>query len=189
MKPKLILCLALVLSGGLFAGCETENIEEHHISLANLHGDGRTETNMIGGGCSGGLIKGKTMASFYVGTPPCSLVIYYPTNKLNQTAQWHTDSEQVYAWLVRTQLNCQALRSVKTPSAIPFPNSEPLHGEIEVGEYDWRHNNSHHLAFDLTGDDGIVLKAEFNSHAKTRFDPKQLWLDPYLIFFGPFVKW
>ena len=187
MKPKLLLCLTLVLSGVL-TGCETEYVGEGHVSLTNLHGDGRTETNMVEE-CSGGLINGKTSAAFSLGSPPCWLLLYYPTNQLNQTSHWQADSRQAYAWLVRTQLDCQTLLSVKTPSALPFPKAEPLHGTIEVGEYDWRHHNRQYFAFDLTGTNGVVLKWEANSYTKTQFDPKQLWLDPYLIIFGPFVRW
>jgi len=187
MKPRILLCLALILSGGL-TGCETESIGEGRVSLANLYGDGRIETNMVQE-CSGGLINGKTSTAFSLGSPSCWLLLYYPTNQMNQTSRWQTDSRQVYAWLVRSQLDCQTLWSVKTPSALPFPNSEPLNGKIEVGEYDWRHNNRRYFAFNLTGTNGVVLKVEMNSHTKTEFDAKQLWLDPYLIIFGPFLKW
>ncbi len=189
MKPKIILCLALVLSGGLLTGCDTEYVGESHVSITNLHGDGRTETNTnsLDNECSG-LINGKTMMAFSLGNPPCSLVLYYPTNNLNQISQLQTDSQQAYAWLVRTQLDCQTLLSVKTPAALPFPNSEALHGKIEVGKYDWRHKNLFHIGVDLAGDDGTVLKGEFNYYDKTKFDPKQLLITPYVIFVLPFSK-
>ncbi len=70
-----------------------------------------------------------------------------------------------------------------------FSNSERLHGKVEVGQYDWRHKNLFHVGVDLAGDDGAALKCEFNSYEKSKFDAKQLWLDPYLIIFGPFVRW
>jgi hypothetical protein len=190
MKPKLILCLALVLSGGLF-GCETEQIGDHHSStVTNLNGDGRTETNVpVTMNCGGGLFNGKTRLAFSLGNPPCWVVLYFPTNTLNQPLQVPIDSQQAYGWLVRTQLDCQKLWSVKTPATMPFPHSEPLQGKMEIVQYDWRHNNRFHFAWDLTGEDGVAIKGEINNHTKDKFDAKQLWLDPYLIIFGPFVKW
>ena len=189
MSPKLLLCLALILSGVL-TGCETDNVEKNHFTVTNLNSDGRTETytNSFANG-SRGLVDGKMLAFFQLNNPSCSLVLYYPTNKLNQISEWQVDSRQTYAWLARTQLDGQIWESIKSSSSLPFPNSEPLRGRIQAGEFDWRHKNRHYLAFDLTGDTGFAIKGELNSYDRTKFDAKQLWLDPYLIVFGPFVKW
>jgi hypothetical protein len=191
MKPKLIPGLALVLSCFL-VGCETEYITDvHNCTVSNLHGDGQTETNVpVTGNCGGGLFDGKTRLAFYLGdSPSCVVVLYFPTNTLNQMLRVPIDSQQAYGWLVRTQLDCKTLWTVKTPAAMPFPNTEPLHGKIEIAQYDWRHNNRFHFAWDLAGADGVAIKGEMNNHTKDKFDAKQLWLDPYLIIFGPFVKW
>jgi len=188
MNPKIILCLALVLSGVL-TGCETKYIGDKHSSTAtNLHGDGRTETNVTAYlNCGGGLFDGKTRLAFSLGSPPCWIVLYFPTNQLNRILQVPMDSQHGFAWLVRTQLECETLWSVKTPAVMPFPNSEPLHGTIEIAQYDWRQNNRFHFAWDLAGDDGVALKGEINNHTKDKFDAKQLWLDPCLIIFAPFM--
>ena len=189
MNPKLLLCLALILSGVL-TGCETDNRWKNHFTVTNLNSDGRTETytNSFANG-SRGLVDGKMLAFFQLNNPSCSLVLYYPTNKLNQISEWQVDSRQTCAWLARTQLDGQIWESIKSSSSLPFPNSEPLRGRIQAGEFDWRHKNRHYLAFDLTGDKGFAIKGELNSCDRTKFDAKQLWLDPYLIVFGPFVKW
>jgi hypothetical protein len=187
MNTKLLLCLALVLSG-LVTGCETESIHSSRIALTNLNGDGLTKTNgSVSMECYGGLKNGKTSVAFSLDSR-CWLVLFYPTNKLNQVLETQTESKQVYAWLVQTQFDCEMLRSVKTPSAPAFPNSELLHGKVQVAQYDWRHKNLFHVGVDLAGGD-VALKCEFNSYDKSKFDAKQLWLDPYLIIFGPFVKW
>ena len=187
MKATFLVCLALVL-GLILAGCETENVGTSHVSLANLNGDGRTETNMIGE-YSGGIANGKTRAAFSLGSSSCWLLLYYPTNRMNQMSEWDTESGQATAWLVRTQLNDKMIQSAKTPTRLPFPDAEPLYGRIEAGNYDWRHSNSNHLAFDLSGTNGVILKAETDSHTKTKFDPKRIWLDPYLMIFGNFARW
>jgi hypothetical protein len=41
----------------------------------------------------------------------------------------------------------------------------------------------------LAGKNNLAITGEVNFFEKTRFDAKQLWLDPYLIIVGPFVKW
>jgi hypothetical protein len=81
------------------------------------------------------------------------------------------------------------IASAETLANLSISNSEQLHGYVEIQEADWRHENLFHIGVDLAGDDGAALKGEFNSYNKTKFDAKQLWLDPYLIVFGPFVKW
>ena len=188
MQPKIILRLALVLCG-LVTGCETENIHSSRIALTNLTGDGLTKTNAsVSMECYGGIKDGKARAAFSL-DGKCWLVLFYPTNKLNQVWEEQTESKQVYAWLVRTQFDCETFRSAKSPSAPLFPDSELLHGKVQVAQYDWRHKNLFHVGVDLVGDDNVVLKCEFNSYDKSKFDAKQLWLDPYLIIFGPFVKW
>jgi LysM repeat protein len=45
MKPKLLLCLALVLSGALTGG-KIESIGKAQSTVTNLNGDARPETNM-----------------------------------------------------------------------------------------------------------------------------------------------
>jgi hypothetical protein len=189
MKRKLILGLALVLSLVL-TGCETEEIYHSRVALTNPNGDGFTKTNIPISRlwCSGGVKDGKASAAFSLGNQHW-LVLFYPTNKLNEVLETQTESGQVFAWLVRTQFDCEMLWSAKDPSAPSIPNSEALHGKIQIAQYDWRHNNLFHLALDMTGDDGVVLKIESDSYMKSKFDPQQLWLDPYLLVFGNFVKW
>ena len=177
MKPKLILCLALVLSF-VFIGCETENIEKNHFSVTNLNGDGRTETHTNSFGIDEHTFAdGKALSEFPLDNHrSCWLVLFYPTNQLNQISEWQIDSWQVCAWLLRTQLDGRG-------------HSESLYGKIKVGEFDWRHKNRRYVAFDLTSTNGFALKGEFNSYDQTKFDANQLWLVPYLIIVGPFVNW
>jgi hypothetical protein len=195
MKPKLILCLALVLSGGLF-GCETENIQKSDGHAVNLNGDKRADMiqMQIAGG---GRLKNGNPFAFYSLNTNSLLVITYPTNNLNQMLQSETGSHQVYAWLVRNQSQdwqqmMRLEKEIASADSLPnlsISNAEQLHGHVETEQADWRHKNLAHVGFDLTGDDGTTLKGEFNSYDKTKFDAKQLWLDPYIIIFGPFVKW
>ena len=82
----------------------------------------------------------------------CQLVLFCPTNKLNQVLQAQTGSQPVFAWLVRTQyagLDRLLFESAQSPSALMFSNSERLHGKVEVGQYDWRHKNLFHVGVDL----------------------------------------
>ena len=189
MKPKLLLCLALVLSVVL-TGCQTETVQKFQGIGTNLKGDGHTETNMpMSLTYYGGVKNGRTSTAFSLGDQRCWFLLYYPTNNLNQTLELQTESQQIYAWLVRTQLDDQKFWSVYSPSVPPFPNSEQLHGNVAISQYDWRHKNLFHISMDVIGDDGAVIKGEFISYTKTKFDAKQLWLDPYLIIFGPFVNW
>jgi hypothetical protein len=161
MKPKLLLGLALVLEF-ILTGCETETIEKNHLSVTNLNGDGRTETRtnliayndrtVVGEKVVWNIpVGGKMLPGFASNYWSCWLVLYYPTNQLNQISERQIDSWQVCAWLMQQQPN--------SPKAI----SEPLHGRIESGEFDWRHKYRHYLAFDLTGDNGFAVKGGFDS--------------------------
>lgn len=189
MKTKLLLGLALVLSL-LLTGCETEHVCQSRFIITNLNGNGRTDTRTnVFAGPYGGLFDGKTMAAYWLGDSTNALVLLYPTNKLNQIVEWPVDSSQAQAWWVRTHRNDLAFQPPKNLSDPPFPHAEPLRGTIKVGNYDWRHKNRKYLAVDLTGTNHLVISGQINSHEKTRFDAKQLWLDPYLIIVGPFVKW
>jgi hypothetical protein len=187
MKRKFILCLALALSG-LLTGCETEYVSESHGTLTNLKGDGQSETLQKKSSVEYGTsFKNGWERTAFSLNDQSQVVLFYPTNKLNQVLQWQTESQQAFAWLVRTQyagVDRSLFESAQSPSALMFPNSERLHGKIEVGRYDWRHKNLFHIGVDLAGDDGAVLKCDFNSYEKSKFDANQLWLDPYLLIFG-----
>jgi hypothetical protein len=198
MKPQFLLGLALVLAF-ILTGCETETIENNHLSVTSLNGDGGTDTctNMfVAGGRilpDGRMLRefpagGIMLSAFPSNHLSCWVVLLYPTNQLNQISEWQIDSWQVCAWLLRTSPDDRLLRSIKSASELPFPKSEPLRGKIEAGEFDWRHKNRHYLAIDLTGDNGFAIKGEFDSWDKTKFDAKQLWLDPVLLFYAPFMK-
>lgn len=187
MKPKLLLGLALVL-GSVLTGCETEDVGEFHGTVTNLNADGRGEILQKKSSARYGadFKNGWERMAFSL-NDQCQLVLFCPTNKLNQILQAQIESQQVFAWLVRTQyagIDRSLFESAQPPSALMFPNSERLHGKVEVGQYDWRHKNLFHVGVDLAGADGTVLKCEFNSYEKSKFDANQLWLGPYLLIFG-----
>ena len=194
MKPKLILGLTLVLSGGLLAGCQTETIQKSHMEAVNLRGDHRSETIQMQHTGGGWLKNGAPFESLSLGEP-CLLVIFYPTKVLNQMLRTETGSHQVNVWLVRNQSTGweagqhlqDAIRSTESPGNLSIPNSEQLHGQVEIKYADWRHKNHFHLGINLAGEDGATLKGEFDSYDETKFDPNQLWMGPFMIFFSPFV--
>lgn len=189
MKIKLIACPA-VLFCLLLTGCQTTTwpVYEYHASIVDHHnGNGHTETN-ITEESYGGDYQGKTKEVFSLGSTNRWLICFYPTNCLNETNQWQTDSKQAYAWLVRTSINIYpgpaTFASIKTPCAPPFPNSEPLHGTIEAARFDERHKDRRYFAADLEGDDGVILKAEMDTHltSKTEFEPALILILPAMMF-------
>jgi len=193
VKFNFVLLCASVL---IFAGCETENVQESHGSAANLHGDNQAQTIHLQN-AGGGVLKNHSPFAFFSVDATNLLVIFYPTNV--QAARLFTNLvvNPVDAWLVRGQFtNWQAyeqlqkeIESAKSPDKVSIANSGRLRGQIEISKGDWRHKNLFRVDVALAGDDGLTLKGEYNSFDNSKFDPKQLWLDPYLLIFGNFTKW
>ncbi len=188
LKTLLFPGFALILAGWL-SGCASETVQQSRVAITNLHGDGLTQTNLTVSYAAGGQLTPGTARTVLCVAGQGWLVFYHPATRLNQVLPL-TAGDQGQAWLVSTQSVGSTRRwaEVFPPDNVAF-QGVPLAGRVELAQYDWRHRNLFHVGADLTGPSGLVVKCEFTRYEKSRFDAKQLWLDPYLVLFGPFVKW
>jgi hypothetical protein len=192
VKTKLTAFLPILFCALLtLTGCQTttSQVYEYHASMVNLNGNGQTETN-INERVYGGMYYGKTQETFMLGSTNQWLICFYPpSDPLNETNQWDTDSRQAYVWLVRTPISIASddrnfAPLFKHPGTAPFPNSEALHGTIETATFDGRHRNRRYFAADLSGDDDVLVTLKMNTYlkSKTKFEPALIWIAPAMMF-------
>ena len=210
MKPKIILCLALVLSGALM-GCVTHR--EFRGSTTNLKGAGDQTSNTnflkMSVECSGITTNGGNYIVFQLPEENCKLVLFYPKMKpypyyyfrakldTNQIRAWQIEQsdyltnhivtteelpqKQTDVWLVKgKQLN--RLRLDFGPEGVLPASAERLHGQIEMVTDS--KNREFHVNVDLSNGNGVKLSGIFDSY-------KELWPPleiPYMIFVLPFSK-
>ncbi|MGA9779160.1 MAG: hypothetical protein WBS33_12895 [Verrucomicrobiia bacterium] len=210
MKPKLLLCLALVLSS-LLAGCVTQR--EFRGSTANLKGEGNqtSNTNFLKMSVTGSGVttNGGNYIVFSLPDQKCRLVLFYPKMKRNQsdylraelgtnhTHAWQLTwgyqstnyilvneelpQNQTGVWLIRGKQFDWSRLGLGVEGRLPV-NAERLIGQIEmVGVGDSEFN----FDVDLSGGNGVKLSGIFDSFKK----PWALWGYPAVLILGENWSW
>jgi hypothetical protein len=204
MKPKLLLCLALVLSGVL-TGCVMQR--EFRGSATNLKNDGgqtsiSNDLKMTVAG-SGITMNGGKYIVFSLPEENCRLVLFYPKLKpdyylraelgTNQIHAWQImygcystngftvreelPQNQTDAWLVRGKQPRSSELASGVMGSLPA-NAERLQGQVEMVTDS--KNREFHMNVDLSGDNRVKLLGIFDSY-KTLWSPLIL---PFVLIHG-----
>ena len=209
MLAKLLLCLALVLSG-LLTGCVTQR--EFRGSTANLksNGDLTSNTNFLKMSVAGSGVTTNGGNYLVLSLPEenCQLALFYPKLKpypyyyfkaevgTNQIHAWQIDlsnqttnhitvhidlpPNQTDAWVKRGKTFSRSELAAGVTGSLPA-SAERLHGQIEME----KKGGEFHINVDLSNENGVKLSGIFDSY-------RTLWrplLYPYILIFGPFVAW
>ena len=180
--------LGLVLIIGLMlAGCANQPLETFRGTVTNLRGDGHAETVRLDLQRYDARFKsGELCLALRLGLQDCWLVLVHPPIKPDVILRAETDPPKVYAWLVRTKsfyLTEQYL--VNPESLLNFPNSERLHGRVEMSTVSWRHFDNLRIGVNLVGENGGTrLQGEFVRDRKTGFSLEPVIFSAYLLWYG-----
>jgi hypothetical protein len=206
MKPKLILCLALVLSGAL-TGCVMDR--QFYGTGTNLTGN--REQIPLGShlkmsiASSGDTTNGGCYMVLSLPKQDCRFVLFYPNIKpkpyqflrveigAKQTHVWQYEGEgtnylmeelpdgakQTGAWFVKgKRFNFPRLSLGASQFGLSVTNSERLRGQLEIV---FENHSEFQVNVDLLGDDGTTtLQGEF-------WNEKSLWpplAGPAILIFG-----
>jgi hypothetical protein len=209
MKPKLILCLALVLSGVL-TGYVTHR--EFSGSTANLKGAGDQTSNAndlkmsVEG--SGITTNGGNYIIFSLPQEHCHLVLFYPKMKPYPYYYFRADlgTNQIHGWQIEqsdpsptnhivTHINLAPNQTdvwfkrgktfnrseLKSGIAGGLPaDAERLYGQVEM----IKDGGEFHITVDLSNENGVKLLGILDSYK----EPWPPLVYPFLIIFAPFMK-